>query len=121
MLLYLLTFVLALLLALYGVPVARRAALQFNVVDRPDGRLKHQAEPVPYFGGLAVYVAFPISLALTFEFRQEVLGLILGGTLIVMPGLIVGFGGPKPRPNRGGHRIPAFGPLPSGIRIVTAA
>ena len=46
MLLYLLTFVLALLLALYGVPVARRAALQFNVVDRPDGRLKHQAEPV---------------------------------------------------------------------------
>ncbi|TLY23463.1 MAG: undecaprenyl/decaprenyl-phosphate alpha-N-acetylglucosaminyl 1-phosphate transferase, partial [Nitrospirae bacterium] len=52
MVLYLLTFVLALLLALYGVPVARRAALQFNVVDRPDGRLKHQAEPVPYLGGL---------------------------------------------------------------------
>src|SRR2546426_4475131 len=74
MVLYLLTFVLALLLALYGVPVARRAALQFNVVDRPDGRLKHQPAPVPYFGGLAVYLAFLISLALTFEFRQDVLG-----------------------------------------------
>src|SRR2546430_16887704 len=90
MLLYLLTFVLALLLALYGVPVARRAALQFNVVDRPDGRLKHQAEPVPYFGGLAVYGAFLISLALTFEFRQGVLGLILGGNLLWVLGLMDG-------------------------------
>src|SRR5437667_4856115 len=121
MLLYLLTFVLALLLALYGVPVARRAALQFNVVDRPDGRLKHQAEPVPYFGGLAVYVAFLISLALTFEFRQEVLGLILGGTLMVMLGLIDDFGVLKPWPKLIGQLIAVFVLIRSGIRIEIAA
>ena len=121
MLLYLLTFVLALLLALYGVPVARRAALQFNVVDRPDGRLKHQAEPVPYFGGLAVYVAFLISLALTFEFRQEVLGLILGGTLMVMLGLIDDFGVLKPWPKLVGQLIAVFVLIRSGIRIEIAA
>src|SRR5438093_681942 len=90
MLLITLTFGLALLLSLYSVPMARRAALQFNVVDRPDGRLKHQAEPVPYFGGLAVYVAFLISLALTFDFRQEVLGLVLGGPLAVMLAALAG-------------------------------
>src|SRR5207247_11265291 len=84
MVLYLLAFVLALSLALYGVPVARRAALQFNVVDRPDGRLKHQSAPVPYFGGLAVHLAFLISLALTFAFRQDVPGLVLRGALMVM-------------------------------------
>src|SRR5207244_4902104 len=88
MLLITLTFGLALLLSLYSVPMARRAALQFNVVDRPDGRLKHQAEPVPYFGGLAVYVAFLISLALTFDFRQEVLGSVVGGTLTEMLGVL---------------------------------
>jgi len=121
MLLYLLTFVLALLLALYGVPVARRAALQFNVVDRPDGRLKHQAEPVPYFGGLAVYVAFLISLALTFEFRQDVLGLILGGTLMVMLGLIDDFGVLKPWPKLIGQLIAVFVLIRSGIRIEIAA
>src|SRR2546430_702622 len=121
MLLYLLTFVLALLLALYGVPVARRAALQFNVVDRPDGRLKHQAEPVPYFGGLAVYVAFLISLALTFEFRQDVLGLILGGTLMVMLGLIDDFGVLKPWPKLVGQLIAVFVLIRSGIRIEIAA
>src|SRR5947209_20256070 len=108
MVLYLLTFVLALLLALYGVPVARRAALQFNVVDRPDGRLKHQAEPVPYLGGLAVYLAFLISLALTIEFRQDVLGLVLGGTLMVMLGLIDDFGAPKPCPKLIGQHTPQY-------------
>src|SRR5256712_2994587 len=121
MLLYLLTFVLALLLALYGVPVARRAALQYNVVDRPDGRLKHQPAPVPYFGGLAVSVGFLISLALTFEFRQDVLGLILGGTLMVMLGLIDDFGVLKPWPKLVGQLIAVFVLIRSGIRIEIAA
>src|SRR2546425_12801852 len=114
MVLYLLTFVLALLLALYGVPVARRAALQFNVVDRPDGRLKHQAQPVPYFGGLAVYLAFLISLALTFEFRQDVLGLVLGGRPLVLLGLIAALGVPNPWPNRFGSFLPAFALIGGG-------
>src|SRR2546428_13619537 len=88
MVLYLLAFVLALLLALYGVPAARRAALQFNVVDRPAGRLKHQPAPVPYFGGVAVYLAFLITPALTFQFRQDVLRLGLGRTLVGISGLV---------------------------------
>src|SRR2546428_13948750 len=101
--------------------MARRAALQFNVVDRPDGRLKHQAEPVPYFGGLAVYVAFLISLALTFDFRQEVLGLVLGGTLMVMLGLIDDFGVLQPWPKLIGQLIAVFVLIRSGIRIEIAA
>ncbi len=121
MLLYLLTFVLALLLALYGVPLARRAALQFSIVDRPDGRLKHQPEPVPYFGGLAVYLAFLLSLALTFEFRQDVLGLVLGGTLMVMLGLVDDFGVLKPWPKFIGQLIAVFVLIRSGIRIEIAA
>ncbi|TAL11325.1 MAG: undecaprenyl/decaprenyl-phosphate alpha-N-acetylglucosaminyl 1-phosphate transferase [Nitrospirae bacterium] len=121
MLLYLLTFVLALLLALYGVPLARRAALRFNVVDRPDNRLKRQATPVPYFGGLAVYLAFLVSLALTFEFRQDVLGLVLAGTLMVMVGLIDDFGVLTPGPKLIGQLVAVFVLIKSGIRIEIAA
>lgn len=121
MLLIALTFSLALLLSLYSVPLARRAALQFNVVDRPDGRLKRQAEPVPYFGGLAVYVAFLISLALTFDFRQEVLGLVLGGTLMVMLGLIDDFGILQPWPKLVGQLIAVFVLIRSGIHVQIAA
>ena len=116
-----LTFALSLLLSLYGVPMARRAALAFNVVDRPDGRLKLQAAPVPYFGGLAVYLAFLISLALTFEFRQDVLGLVLAGTLMVMVGLIDDFGVLKPWPKLIGQLIAVFVLIRSGIRIEIAA
>ena len=115
------TFMLSLLLSLYGVPMARRAALAFNVVDRPDGRLKLQTAPVPYFGGLAVYLAFLISLALTFEFRQEVLGLVLAGTLMVMVGLIDDFGVLKPWPKLIGQLIAVFVLIRSGIRIEIAA
>src|ERR1044072_7902753 len=87
----LLTFLLSLAIALYGVPIARQAALKYGIVDAPDGRLKHQKEPVPYFGGLAIYLAFLMSLAFTFEFRHDVLGIILGGTIVVMLGLIDDF------------------------------
>ncbi|MEO6545256.1 MAG: undecaprenyl/decaprenyl-phosphate alpha-N-acetylglucosaminyl 1-phosphate transferase, partial [Nitrospiraceae bacterium] len=79
MFLLILTFIIALLLALYGVPIARQAALKYGIVDAPDGRLKHQQEPVPYFGGLAIYLAFLMSLVFTFEFRHDVLGIILSG------------------------------------------
>ena len=53
MILLTLTFMVAVLLSMYGVPIARRAALKFGIVDRPDGRLKHQHEPVP------IWVAWP--------------------------------------------------------------
>jgi UDP-GlcNAc:undecaprenyl-phosphate GlcNAc-1-phosphate transferase len=116
-----LTFTLALLLSLYGVPLARRAALLFNIMDRPDGQLKLQPQPVPYFGGLAVYLVFLISLALTFEFRQDVLGLVLGGTLMVMLGLIDDFGVLTPWPKLIGQLIAVFVLIRSGIRIEIAA
>jgi UDP-GlcNAc:undecaprenyl-phosphate GlcNAc-1-phosphate transferase len=86
------TLMLAFGLSLYGVPLARRAALKYGIVDSPDGRLKHQREPVPYLGGLAIYLAFLISLAFTFEFRQDVLGIVLAGTLVMMLGLVDDFG-----------------------------
>jgi UDP-GlcNAc:undecaprenyl-phosphate/decaprenyl-phosphate GlcNAc-1-phosphate transferase len=121
MFLYVLTFALALLLALYGVPLARRAALRFSVVDRPDGQLKHQSAPVPYLGGLAVYLAFLVSLALTFEFRQDVLGLIIAGTLMVMVGLVDDFGVLTPGPKLIGQLIAVFVLIRSGIRIEIAA
>lgn len=88
MILIALSFVLAALLGWWGTPIARAAALRFGIVDRPDGGLKRQAEPVPYLGGLAVYLAFLVTLALVYEFDRRVLGLLLAGTLVVLLGLI---------------------------------
>ncbi|HEX4968932.1 MAG TPA: MraY family glycosyltransferase [Nitrospiraceae bacterium] len=121
MILFALTFSLALLLSLYGVPIARQAALKYGIVDVPDGRLKHQKEPVPYFGGLAIYLAFLMSLAVTFEFRQDVLGIVLGGTIVVMLGLIDDFGVLTPWTKLAGQLLAVFVLIKSGIRIEIAA
>jgi len=115
-----LAFFLALVLALYGTPLARQAALRFNIVDRPDGRLKHQEEPVPYLGGLALYLSFLITLALTFEFSQAVLGLLLAGTIIVMLGLIDDFGVLTPGAKFIGQLVAVFVLIKSNIRIELA-
>ncbi len=115
-----LTCGLAFLLSLYGVPVARQAALKYGVVDAPDGRLKHQREPVPYFGGLAIYLAFLMSLAFTFEFRHDVLGIVLAGTIVVMLGLIDDFGVLTPATKLAGQLLAVFVLVKSGIRIEIA-
>lgn len=115
-----LTCVLAFLLALYGVPIARQAALKYGIVDAPDGRLKHQREPVPYFGGLAIYLAFLMSLAFTFEFRHDVLGIALAGTIIVMLGLIDDFGVLTPMTKLAGQFLAVFVLINSGIKIQIA-
>jgi len=85
-------FVLAFLLALYGTPVAARAAIEFEIVDFPDGSLKQHRGPVPYLGGLAIYVAFLVALGVVFEFDARVLGILLAGTIVVLLGLIDDFG-----------------------------
>ena len=121
MTLLILTFCVAIAFALYGVPIARKAALKFGIVDAPDGQLKHQEDAVPYFGGLAIYLAFLMSLAFTFEFRHDVLGIILGGTIVVMLGLIDDFGVLTPWTKLTGQLLAVFVLIKSGIRIEIAA
>lgn len=121
MLLLALTFGLAFMLSVYGVPLARRAALKYGMVDSPDGRLKHQRKPVPYLGGLAIYLAFLVSLAFTFEFRQDVLGIVLAGTLVMMLGLIDDFGVLSPGTKLAGQFLAVFVLIKSGVMIEIGA
>jgi UDP-GlcNAc:undecaprenyl-phosphate GlcNAc-1-phosphate transferase len=86
-------FGLAILLSMYCTPLLRAAAVRFGIVDRPDGRLKTQREPVPYLGGLAIYLSFLLALTATLRFDStEVLGLLLAGAIVVILGLIDDFG-----------------------------
>ena len=114
---YFLTFILALLLSLYVTPLVKKAALQFGIIDKPDGKLKQHKTPVAYLGGLAIYISFLISLALTFSFDQEVLGLLLAGTIIVVLGLIDDFGVLSPVVKLFGQSIAIFVLIRSGIYI----
>ena len=90
---YLFAFGLAVVLALYLTPLMRQAAIRFGIADHPDGTLKKQATPVPYLGGIAIYLAFLLALTGTLRFDSiEVLGMLLAGSIILILGLIDDFG-----------------------------
>jgi UDP-GlcNAc:undecaprenyl-phosphate GlcNAc-1-phosphate transferase len=110
-------FFLAYLLALVGTPMAREAALRFGVVDRPDGHLKTHQQPVPYLGGLAVFVAFLLSIGMTFEFDEELLALLLASTIVTMVGLIDDFGALTPKPKVIGQAVAVFVLLKAGVML----
>ncbi len=44
-------------------PVARRAAIHLDIVDHPSARKVHSS-PIPYLGGVAIYLAFIVILVL---------------------------------------------------------
>jgi UDP-GlcNAc:undecaprenyl-phosphate GlcNAc-1-phosphate transferase len=60
---YILTFVVALGLALVLTPVAGRLGRWLGIVDRPGGRRTHQGE-VPRLGGIALFGAFVITIGI---------------------------------------------------------
>jgi UDP-GlcNAc:undecaprenyl-phosphate GlcNAc-1-phosphate transferase len=114
---YILTFALAAGLSAWVTPRMREAALRFGIVDRPDGRLKTQREPVPYLGGLAMALAFLLSLAVTFRFSEEVLGTLLAGSIVVILGLVDDLGQLGPWTKLAGQAVAVWVLIKSGISI----
>lgn len=114
------SFAVSLLLALYLTPIFRDAARRFGMLDRPDGTLKTQGEPVPYLGGLAVFGAVLIPVSVFLQFSDTLMGLLLASTLVVLLGLIDDIGKLSPRIKLLVQVIAIFLMLKSGIRIRVA-
>jgi UDP-GlcNAc:undecaprenyl-phosphate GlcNAc-1-phosphate transferase len=110
-------FLLSFVFALYWTPLMRKAALQLGIIDRPDGQLKKHASAVPYFGGIAVYIAFLITVGVFTEFQQETLGLLLSGSIALMVGLIDDFGVLSPSQKLLGQTLAALVLIKSGTFI----
>lgn len=116
-LLQLLSFALAAGLSVWLTPRVREAAIRFGIVDRPDGRLKAQKEPVAYLGGLAIYLSFLLALSLTVTFSRETLGLLLAGSIVVLIGLVDDLGSLRPWTKLAGQGVAVAVLVKSGIYI----
>ena len=110
-------FLISLASGLYWSPVMARTARQLGIVDRPDGNLKSHGDPVPYLGGLAVFIAFLTGVGLFTSFAQETLGLLLSGTIILMVGLVDDFGALRPHQKLLGQTLAALVLIKSGVFI----
>ena len=87
-------FSVAALMSYFLTPGTMRLARRFGAVDEPDERRAH-AVPTPSWGGIAIYLGFlaalfsvllAASLAGSGQMTIQVLGIVLGGTLIALLG-----------------------------------
>lgn len=93
--LYLFTFLAAFVLSLIFTPAARAAAILLNVFDHPSSSVKTHKEPVPYLGGVAIFLAFSLALlwlriltAFPSGTLRSLRGILVGGAFIVGLGLV---------------------------------
>ncbi len=100
---YAVVFVAAFLVTLLSTPLVRWLAVACNITDRPDRIRKEHAYPVPYLGGVAVYLGLMAGVAISYlyfdhtasHFRQIPMAVVLCMAAIMLTGLsddVWGFG-----------------------------
>jgi len=82
-----LLFLFAFLLSFLFTPVIRLVATRLKILDMPEKRKIHK-QPIPLLGGVAIYISYVVTVFLNFSFSIELKGVIIGGTLILLVGLI---------------------------------
>jgi len=112
---YLLLFGVALAASLLATPWAGRLAVRIGAVDRPDKRKIHR-HTMPRLGGLAVFIGFAAAAALLLP-DPRLTGLLLGGTLILLLGLLDDTRGLSPKVKLLGQGVAAAVVVAFGIRI----
>lgn len=81
-------FVCAFFISVTTTPVVRSLAFMFNVTDVPkDNRRMHRKE-MPLMGGLAIFLAFTITVLLFCKITVPTLAMLLGNLVIVVAGII---------------------------------
>lgn len=111
------SFLVSVFLCLYTTPVARRAALYFGIVDKPDEKLKKHGIPTPYLGGISIFASILISASAFLFFDNMVLGLLLAASIIVIVGILDDLQALKPSVKLAGQIFAALTVVKSGIMI----
>lgn len=75
------------LLTLILVPFIKKLAFKVGAVDNPSQRKVH-SKPMPRLGGLAIYIGFVVMVLLTQPINHQIIGLLLGGTIIALVGVV---------------------------------
>jgi UDP-GlcNAc:undecaprenyl-phosphate GlcNAc-1-phosphate transferase len=75
-------------LGFYIIPKLIESSRRFGIMDIPDGKIKCHQVPIPYLGGVAIYLSFIATLCITYPFENKIVWLLLGSTLLLLIGLI---------------------------------
>ena len=92
---YFIIFFISLLAAYLSTILAKKMAFSIGAIDKPND-IKIHNKPIPRLGGLAIYVAFLISIIFIYYFNNNlyfisnnrIIGIFIGGTIVFITGLI---------------------------------
>lgn len=77
------------IISLIATPLVKKIAIKINAIDVPRDERRVHKKPVPLLGGLAIYIAFIITLILKKGMLESSeIGIIIGSTIIVIGGVI---------------------------------
>ena len=113
---YVYTLLVSLLVTLLVTPLVIKLAYRVGALDKPDTRKVHR-KIMPRLGGVAIYIGFIISLILFMDFNLQVLGIILGGTLILILGAVDDIWGIPPLLKLKGQIAAALVVAAFGVRV----
>jgi UDP-GlcNAc:undecaprenyl-phosphate GlcNAc-1-phosphate transferase len=66
---YPVVFMISFIITVITTPLVKKIALNTNIVDQPDSSLKIHREPIPYLGGIAIFLGIiPASIFAQFQF-----------------------------------------------------
>ncbi len=68
-------------------PLVRHFSIRFGFVDIPKDARRMHSRPIPTIGGLAIYAAFLLVTVTMAGISRQLMGLLVGGTLIVLLGM----------------------------------
>ena len=70
-------------------PLVKKLAIRVNAIDIPKDERRVHNKPIPLLGGLAIYIAFVLGTILYSDIlTTSQTGIIIGGTVIVIGGII---------------------------------
>jgi len=77
-------FVIAFITGLGLVPLCKKLAFRFDILDRPSDALKIHRKPIPYLGGVAIACSFFLAAMLSTDFLPESVDSVLVGAFVAM-------------------------------------
>ena len=96
-LIYIIPFVSALVLALILTPVIKKIAWKFNILDKPVSDRKIHKKPIALLGGIAVFLSFSMVLILSWSLgwlndgiilNPQILGILIAGFILIIGGIL---------------------------------
>jgi len=85
---YFIAFFSALIISFILTPLARKLAFKVGALDIPKDPRKIHKKPMPYFGGLAIYVAMMSCMFVYMPHSETNISIMIGATIIVLTGIV---------------------------------